>query len=201
MALEDIQIIDNFLDQQYFDDLSFWCEVHQPWQIATISGIGDPNMPQEEKDKAMKFWKKYPPHGNLQLVSRHYDVSPDFHISPDFGRFIPMLTSLKSRVPVRIKVNLITGKDSHIPSPYHYDENPPEAFGDNCKVAIIHLNTCNGWTNVQHPDLDNFEQKIDTVANRAIIFSNKYPHRGTTCTDKPYRSVINVNYYGDKIET
>lgn len=200
MALEDVQIIDNFLDKKYFDELNHWCEVYQPWEISTISGIGDPNMPDSEKKRYIEYFKDLPPDANLQFVANHYSVSPEFHISQHFNRFIPMLFALKSRVPVRIKVNLNCAKGKHIPAPYHHDENPPEAYGDNCMVAIIHLNTCNGWTNVQHPDLDNFEQKIDTVANRAIIFSNKYPHRGATCTDKPYRSVINVNYYGDKIE-
>ena len=200
MALEDVQIIDNFCSQEYFDQLKEWIEVSQPWSLSSLAGFGAPNMPDEETQRYIDHFKDLPPDANIQFVATHITFSPTYFISDNFPRFIPLFQNLKARVPVRLKVNLNVAKEQHIHAPYHYDANPPEVYGDNCTVAILHLNTCNGWTSILHPDLDNFEQKIDTVANRVIIFSNKYQHRGVACTDQPYRSVINLNYYGEKLE-
>lgn len=51
MALEDVQIIDNFCNQGYFDQLKEWIEVSQPWGLSSLAGIGNPNMPNEETQR------------------------------------------------------------------------------------------------------------------------------------------------------
>ena len=50
------------------------------------------------------------------------------------------------------------------------------------------MNTNNGYTEFENG------VKIESVANRLITFPAGMKHRGTSCTDKKIRVVINFNY-------
>ena len=51
------------------------------------------------------------------------------------------------------------------------------------------LNTCNGYTKLEDGT------KVFSVENRALFFDSYTPHCSTSCTDKLYRSNININYF------
>jgi len=59
---------------------------------------------------------------------------------------------------------------------------------DNIKTSIYYFNTNNGYT------LFKDGKKIDSVQNRLITFPSSMEHTGTTCTDQPFRLVLNMNY-------
>ena len=62
----------------------------------------------------------------------------------------------------------------------------------NIKTAVYFINTNNGWTEFQNGD------KVESVANRIVIFDSNTMHTGTTCTDEKVRVLINFNYaYGN----
>ena len=50
------------------------------------------------------------------------------------------------------------------------------------------MNTNNGYTEFEDGT------KVESVANRFVSFPEKMKHRGTSCTDKKTRIVININY-------
>ena len=82
----------------------------------------------------------------------------------------------------RIKANLNPRSGSHIKAGYHIDNIPCS------KTAILYVNTCNGGTEFKEGD------RVDSVANRVVIFDPTLEHRSVTCTDEKRRIVINFNY-------
>ena len=57
------------------------------------------------------------------------------------------------------------------------------------KTALFSLNTCDGYTKLEDGT------KIDSVANRMLLFDASTPHTSSTCTDQPVRVNINFNYF------
>ena len=84
----------------------------------------------------------------------------------------------------RIKANLTTNQTKQILHPWHRDMSWPNS--EKNKVAIYHVNTCNGYTQIG-------ERKIKSEENQLIIFDN-VSHCYTTPTDVPVRVVINFNF-------
>ena len=60
---------------------------------------------------------------------------------------------------------------------------------DNSKTAVYYCNTNNGYTRLVDGTT------INSIENRMLIFDSKTPHTGSTCTDTPFRTVINFNYF------
>ena len=60
---------------------------------------------------------------------------------------------------------------------------------DNMTTAIYYLNTNNGFTKFENGD------KVNSVANRIVIFDSNLKHTGTSCTDSYARLLINLNYF------
>ena len=81
----------------------------------------------------------------------------------------------------RIKANLTTRTVFHRKTGWHFDIN-------DMTTSILYLNTNNGWTAIKGYG------KVESVANRMVIFDSNLQHSGVTCTDKNRRVVINFNY-------
>ena len=100
----------------------------------------------------------------------------------------PMLWSIEEHLEVkkvsRIKVNLTTNQDKQILHHWHRDMTGPGS--DKNKVAIYHVNTRNGFTQVG-------DRKITNEENQLILFDN-VRHCYATATDVPARVVINFNF-------
>ena len=65
----------------------------------------------------------------------------------------------------------------------HTDYNYPH------KASILYINTCDGYTKFEDGT------KIDSVANRMLIFDGSKLHTSSTTTDQPVRMNINFNYF------
>jgi len=93
---------------------------------------------------------------------------------------------------LRIKINMNLNHGKHVFSDYHVDyshsiineEDKPFNF----KTAIYYVNTNNGYTEFETGE------KVESVANRLVVFDGTIKHRGVTQTDTKCRSVININY-------
>ena len=57
------------------------------------------------------------------------------------------------------------------------------------KAAILSINTCDGYTKLEDGT------KIDSVANRMLIFDGSTLHTSTNTTDQTVRININFNYF------
>ena len=107
--------------------------------------------------------------------------------STHYGVLRPILSRIKIKELYRIKANLLTRTSKIEPNTFHTD------IQGNWGVipyitSIFYLNTNNGYTEFEDGT------KVESVANRFISFPIETKHRGTSCTDKKIRVVINFNY-------
>ena len=162
-----IKIVDNFLDNNTFWALeSFFMSTDMYWNYnpGTVKDVDPNNLT------------------DFQFVRTLYDNGP----SRDMNVIYPIFDKLDVRIPMRVKVNLNTVTPEIIKRDFHIDQS-------NCndipwKTAILYVNTNNGYTEFKSGE------KVESVANRCVIFSGTKMHRGTTCTNDKRRIVLNINY-------
>ena len=94
----------------------------------------------------------------------------------------PFLDLLGIESLFRVKSNLFPSTQTLIQHAFHTD------LDINHKGAILYLNDCDGYT--VFPD----GTKIESIANRCLLFDSSKPHASTTCTNEKARFNINVNY-------
>lgn len=99
-----------------------------------------------------------------------------------YDLFLPILTQLKVKALIRIKINLYTRTEKL----HHH--NPHKDYTFKHKGCILSLNDCDGFTVIG-------KQKIPSIANQALLFDPSKEHNSTTCTDKQARININFNYF------
>ena len=84
---------------------------------------------------------------------------------------------------IRIKINMYPNTEILKEHGMHID------FPFSHKTALLSINTCDGYTKLEDGT------KIDSVANRILLFDASTPHTSSTCTNQPVRVNININYF------
>ena len=102
--------------------------------------------------------------------------------SPHYDVVKPCVDKLKAQVLIRCKSNLNPVTETPVIRSFHTDTDI------DCKTAIYYVNSNNGCTIFEDGT------KIESVANRMLIFDTSYSHTGITCTDTKTRVLINFNY-------
>ena len=102
--------------------------------------------------------------------------------SPFYDKLVPLLEKLKAVCLIQIKANLYPNTEILHEHPMHKD------YPFSHSVAILSLNTCDGYTKLKDGT------KIDSVANRILLFDASEEHCSTTTTNVPARININMNY-------
>ena len=110
-----------------------------------------------------------------------HDMKPNVN-SPYYDLIIPVLKILKPKQLYRIKANLLFKTHVSTEHGYHVD------YAD-CTTSILYLDTNNGYTKFKKS-----KNKIKSERNKLVSFDSNLEHTGATCTNKPYRTVINFNY-------
>jgi hypothetical protein len=107
----------------------------------------------------------------------------DGKINSDFFNIImqPIIDKLKIKKLIRVKINLYPATYKNENHGYHVD------FPEKHRVALLYLNTNNGKTLFKN-------KSIKSIKNKLILFDGKKEHASTSCTDKPYRMTLNINY-------
>ena len=161
------KVIDNFLDEKYFDSLVSLLE-EIPWFFQTdiaYDNVGE--------DKIFllyhMFYAQNTPTGAL------------------YEKLIPLLEKLGAEVLVRIKANLYPNTEKLHEHPMHRD------FEFSTTSALLSLNTCDGYTKLEDGT------KIDSVANRMLLFDGGKNHCSTTTTNVAARINININYIQEQL--
>ena len=103
--------------------------------------------------------------------------------SPFFDYILPVLNKLDIKSLIRIKANLFPNSEKIYEHEMHVD------YSWTHKAAILYINTCNGYTKLANGT------KIDSVANRVLLFDASKPHCSTTTSDTTARFNINFNYF------
>ena len=107
--------------------------------------------------------------------------------SPFYDNLIPLLEKLEVRALLRIKANFYPNTHVLYEHPTHSDYNFSHTG------AILSLNTCDGYTKLKD------DTKIDSIANRLLLFDSSEEHRSTTTTNVPARINININYIQEQL--
>ena len=173
--MSEIQVIDDFLNEKDFEKLEKIFNDDVPWTFSDI--LGENNLICD---------KKY----NYQYVHGVYIKQEP--VSKYFDNVIPFLTKLDARALVRCKVNSICREEEIVVHGFHTDIGYPEEHStglNGMKTPILYLNTNNGFTCFEDGT------KVESIANRCIIFPAHYKHSGTTCTDVHRRLALNVVYF------
>ena len=106
----------------------------------------------------------------------------------------PILVKIDPISLWRAKANLITKTPNIVENSYHIDMLflKSEKKIKQWTTSIFYINTNNGYTEFEDGT------KVESVANRMVTFPGNIEHRGTSCTDKKIRVVINFNYFSGK---
>jgi len=84
---------------------------------------------------------------------------------------------------LRVKANLTLRHDRHVEYGLHVDTRHRGAV-----TGILYLNDNNGYTRFEDGS------RVDSVANRLVVFDARRRHTGASCTDAPWRLVLNLNW-------
>ena len=98
----------------------------------------------------------------------------------------PFLPKLNMKKVIRIKANKTFKKKENIESAMHTDVTRKD--DEKFKTAVFYCNSNNGSTMFENG------KKVESKANRAVVFDGRTLHCGVDCTDSLRRVVINFNY-------
>ena len=172
------ELIDNFLPLDVFDKLKTFLlpvdvyknEGQMPWYYIPAGNV----VHQSSFDSTCNWRLFYLSH----IVYDHV-IESSF-----YERIISHFwEQLNIKSLIRIKINMYPNTEKLHEHGMHVDYDYPH------KAAILSINTCDGYTKLED------DTKIDSVANRMLLFDASKPHSSTTCTDQPVRMNINFNYF------
>jgi hypothetical protein len=164
------EVFDNVLSLENFNLISNTMSAFEfPWHLSR----GKSHSYEGKQDKRI-----------FQFIHFFYK---DFSFTSPYANILdPLLEALQPVSLIRIKANLTTITPEIIQYDFHRDVNLNSARS---KTAIYYLNTNNGRT------IFNSGEEVESIANRLVIFDSDNLHKGTSCTDEPFRVVINFNYF------
>ena len=161
-------VIDNFLEIKSFQNLqNIMLKEIFYWFYSDTIDHSD-----EEGDKFQFTHIFYNPSNGVN--SQYYGILSD------------ILNKIKPKEIFRIKANLLTKTSEIVENSFH---NDVDGLGIMPWItSILYMNTNNGYTEFENG------AKVESVENRMVVFPAEMKHRGTSCTDKKIRVVINFNY-------
>ena len=185
--IKKVEIIDDWLDDYSFDQLKLSLlpdganTAPLPWGFGGKVGGNTEDL--KNYQFTYLFYRGYP---NFYTDNNYYLVDPIVEKIPDVYQL------------VRVKANLQPYSEEKYVSAWHWDSSVGQERDEknlvtkegtpikNAHVAIFYLNTNNGYT-----ELDD-GTKVDSVANRLLIFPNEMKHRGVSANDTMFKSVVNI---------
>ena len=181
-----IEVFDNFLEPNQFRNLQAeFLSDNMKWTYGPV--IADSNNLPFLGNITGEPGREY----NFQFCNALYNRCEP--ISEDFYLISPLLDAINIAALIRVKANLNTRTSKIIEHGYHIDQNFAHALS-----GIFYLNTCDGYTAFEESG-----RRVESVANRMLIFDNTLMHTGTTTTNCDRRVVININFFPalDKVGT
>ena len=113
----------------------------------------------------------------VHIFYKNYSINSDY-----FKHLNPLIDKLKPLSLIRIKANLNPISNKLIEFGKHKDQDFKS------KGAIYYLNDNNGYTMIG-------KNKVESKANRMLLFDANEEHYGTNSTNCNNRMVINFNYF------
>ena len=165
--MTDHKIIDNFLSEDKFKRLSSIVMGYDfPW-------FYEPNIETKHKSNS----------NDVTSYFTHVCFVENKINSQLFYEFEPLIELLEVRALIRLKVNCY-------PNTNNLDIHQPHVdYSYVHKGCILYLNTCNGYTILEDGT------KIESIANRVLLFDPSLPHQSTNATSTKARFNVNINYF------
>jgi len=168
-----MKVIDNFLEEEYFNKLSnLVCSTNYefawyygPYYLSTLDNEDDP----------LQYFFTHLVYLNDVPLSPHYDFCQEL-----LGAIDAKGEGIKSLM--RIRANYFPNTKSL----HEYSMHTDMEFSHT--AAVLSLNTCDGYTKLADGT------KVDSVENRIIFFDAGEAHCSTTTSNKKARFNIIVNY-------
>jgi hypothetical protein len=168
-----MEVIDNFLKEEDFSVIEkAFSDTDVPsdinWYFSTIVGAETAKL-------------SHPNHFYFihTLYSDHASRSDYLNLMNPLFKKLELKSLVRAKVNLFLRTEQLYKFDSHID--WHHEAN----------VAILYINTCDGGTFIEG---DN-PQFVKSVRNRLLRFKTTTPHSSSTCTDKKFRMIINLNYF------
>lgn len=121
---------------------------------------------------------------NVQFVHGFLQRKPGFRFDSDrLPLLAPLLRKVDARHWIKAKLNRTLRRDKSVVYGWHVDTRRPGAT-----TAVFYLNTNNGGTAFEDG------RRVDSVANRMVMFDARLRHSGASCTDAADRLVLNLNF-------
>lgn len=103
----------------------------------------------------------------------------------EFSLFFELIHDLVYKIDpdelVRVKANLYPRTEQIVEHDWHKD------YKESHKAAIYYVNSNDGYTQIG-------DQRVESVANRLVIFDGGIEHHSTTCSDEHVRVNIGINW-------
>lgn len=174
----DIKIIDNFLPDRIFKNVYNTVTNNEfPWQYC--DGVAYLKEHREEKGLS-------PDDNYFMFTHTIYDMGAPTsnyfaEFFPDFEGCLFQKADINIKAIVRIKCNLYTRTEKLFQHDMHED------YPFNHIAGLFSLNDNDGYTIFEDGT------KVESVANRMMIFDGHDKHASTTCTNQKRRLNINFN--------
>ena len=161
-----MKITDDTLDKEYFSMLQ-----------GVVMGH---NFPWEYQARVANPWENNNDH--FYFVHRLYErFSPVSSFMEPLDDYLVKVLNVKSIIRARVLLYPNQGKfiehDPHID--FEYSHN----------AALLYFNDNDGFTKMEDGT------KVESVANRNVIFDGSTSHNSTNCTTEKARFVLAVNYF------
>ena len=133
---------------------------------------------------------------DIEPVSSTWLLSHQLWLKSQSSPALPLFGKLLDKInPIaiwRIHAALTPQQEKRTRSLFHIDYDGEPLEHKSLITSIFYMNTTNG------PTLLEDGTEIECRANRLLSFPYDTYHAGVSCTDSPYRIVINLNYFGKR---
>jgi len=164
-----MKVIDDFLDKKDFLFVHNLI-MNEPFPWFHMDSYKETGL---EKDKTNNF--------SYYLHMLYDDSVPS---SQYFEQIVPLIfNKIEFKSLIRVKVNSYARENKLIEHDLHTD------YDYSNTGAVLSINTCDGYTKFEDGT------KVESVANRIVLFDASKPHCSTNTTNQQRRVNINFNYF------
>jgi len=164
-----MKVIDDFLDKKDFLFIHNLI-MNEPFPWFHMDSYKETGL---EKDKTNNF--------SYYLHMLYDDNVPT---SQYFEQIVPLIfDKIEFKSLIRVKVNSYARENKLIEHDLHTD------YDYSNTGAVLSINTCDGYTKFEDGT------KVESVANRIVLFDASKPHCSTNTTNQQRRVNINFNYF------
>jgi hypothetical protein len=163
------KVIDDFLDKEDFLNIHNLI-MNEPFPWFYMDSYKETGL---DKNKSDNFgYYLHILYEDTIPTSPHYET-----IMKSVYKKLDIKSMIRVKINSYLKDNKLTEHELH--TDYNYSNNG----------AVLSINTCDGYTKLEDGT------KIQSVANRMLLFDASKPHCSTNTTNKQRRVNINFNYF------